>query len=86
VERNPRIVAINLGAGRDYSILEMVATFEKVSHRAIPHRVVARCSGDIAVCYADLGLANTLLNWQAEFGRKRMCQDAWRWQQATSSA
>jgi UDP-glucose 4-epimerase len=36
--------------------------------------------GDIASCYADPGLARTLLGWRARHDLDRMCEDSWRWQ------
>ena len=49
--------------------------------------MVARChasrrTGDVATCYADPARAQALMGWRAEFGLDRMCEDAWRWQQA----
>lgn len=72
----------NLGTGRGYSVLEMVAAFEKASGRKIPYRVTPRRPGDVAVCYADPSLAREELGWAAELGVDRMCEDTWRWQSA----
>ena len=70
----------NLGTGRGYSVLEMIRAFEKAAGRMIPHEIVGRRPGDVAVCYADPGLAKKDLNWQAVRGPEEMCADAWRWQ------
>ncbi|MFA6412980.1 MAG: UDP-glucose 4-epimerase GalE [Syntrophales bacterium] len=70
----------NLGAGRGYSVLEMINAFEKASGRPIPYDIVDRRPGDIAVCYADAGLAKANLNWTASRGLDAMCADTWRWQ------
>lgn len=78
--RSGRSFTLNLGTGRGYSVLEMVRAFEKVSGRAVPHRVVARRPGDIAVCYADPASAREVLDWQARKGLEEMCADHWRWQ------
>lgn len=74
-------LTLNLGTGRPYSVLEMIAAFEKASGRKIPYEVVARRPGDIAACYADPALAKTVLGWQAKHDIVRMCEDTWRWQQ-----
>jgi UDP-glucose 4-epimerase len=76
------VEAVNLGTGRGYSVLEMVAAFELASGRRIPYQIDARRPGDIAICYADPSKARNLLDWQAERGLPEMCADAWRWQQA----
>ena len=74
-------LAVNLGTGRGYSVLEMLAAFGQVSGRSVPHRIVDRRPGDIAQCYADPSLARERLGWVAALDIGRMCQDTWRWQQ-----
>lgn len=73
-------VPVNLGTGRGYSVLEMVAAAAKASGRPVPYRVVARRPGDVATCFADPALAAQLLGWQARRGIDEMCADHWRWQ------
>jgi len=82
LRENPGVVTYNLGTGRGYSVLEMIAAFEKASGRKVPYQVVGRREGDIAVCYADPSLAERELGWRAERGIEAMCADAWRWQSA----
>jgi UDP-glucose 4-epimerase len=76
----PGVLVCNLGTGRGYSVLEMVAAFERASGRPVPYEIVARRPGDIATCYADPALAEAELGWRAEFGIDAMVSDAWRWQ------
>jgi len=73
-------VPVNLGTGRGYSVLEMVAAAEKASGRKIPHRITPRRPGDIATCYADPAAAARLLGWRAQRGIEEMCADHWKWQ------
>jgi UDP-glucose 4-epimerase len=75
-------VPVNLGTGRGYSVLEMVAAAEKASGRTIPYKVTPRRPGDIATCYADPVLAAEKLGWRAERGIDEMCADHWKWQSA----
>jgi UDP-glucose 4-epimerase len=82
LKTNPGVIIYNLGTGRGYSVLEMVAAFEKASGKKIPYAIVARRAGDIAICYADAGKAARELKWQAVRGIEEMCADAWRWQSA----
>ncbi len=72
----------NLGTGRGHSVLEVVTAFEAASGRTVPYDIVARRPGDVAVCYADVTRARTLLGWEARRGLAEMCADAWRWQSA----
>jgi UDP-glucose 4-epimerase len=81
----PGALNVNLGTGRGYSVLEMVAAFERASGRKVPYEVVGRRAGDIATCYADPARAEQLLGWRATRGIDEMCADAWRWQQANPS-
>lgn len=81
IDALPQVDAINLGTGRGYSVLELVRAYEKAAGRAVPYRVVARRSGDIAACWADTTKAARLLGWSAQRGLDEMCADAWRWQQ-----
>ncbi len=67
----------NLGTGKGYSVLDMVNTFEKVTNKKIPYRIVERREGDVAVCYADPQKAKKELGWQATKTLEDMCQDSW---------
>ncbi|MBU6256880.1 MAG: UDP-glucose 4-epimerase GalE [Burkholderiales bacterium] len=71
---------VNLGTGRGYSVLELVAAYAAASGREIPYRIEARRPGDVAACYADPTLARELLGWSARHDLARMCADSWRWQ------
>ncbi len=74
--------AVNLGTGRGQSVLEVVRAFEAASARPIPYDIVERREGDVAVSYADAGLALRYLGWKAQRDLAAMCADAWRWQAA----
>jgi UDP-glucose 4-epimerase len=77
---SPGVATYNLGTGRGYSVLEMVSAFEQASGRPVPHEIVDRRPGDIAMCYADPSLAREELGWSAERGIDDMVRDTWRWQ------
>jgi UDP-glucose 4-epimerase len=81
IDHLPAAVAINLGSGRGYSVLEAVAAFESASGRRVPYRIAPRRSGDVAVSYADASLAERLFGWRARRDIDAMCRDAWRWQE-----
>ncbi len=76
----PGSFTVNLGTGRGYSVLEVVAAYARASGREVPYRVLPRRPGDVAACYADPALAQELLGWQARHDLARMCEDSWRWQ------
>jgi len=73
-------LAYNLGTGRGNSVLEMVSAFEKACGRPVPYKIVGRRPGDIAMCYADVALAERELGWKAQRSIEQMCIDSWRWQ------
>ena len=77
----PGSLTVNLGTGRGYSVLDLVAAYARASGKPVPYQVVARRPGDVAACYADPTLAQQLLGWQARHDLDRMCADSWRWQQ-----
>ena len=77
---SPGSLTVNLGTGRGYSVLELVAAYAAASGRPVPYQIVARRPGDVAACYADPALASQLLGWQARHDLDRMCTDSWRWQ------
>lgn len=74
------VEAYNLGTGQGYSVLEMVAAFERVTGRHVPYRITSRRPGDIGVCYSDPSKAERELGWVAQKGIDEMCLDSWRWQ------
>ena len=80
LQQHAECLAINLGTGVGYSVLDMVRAFEQASGKPIPFKVGPRRSGDIASCYADPAQALALLGWRAERGLATMCADAWHWQ------
>jgi UDP-glucose 4-epimerase len=75
------VLTLNLGTGHGYSVLEMVAAFNRASGREIAYRFAPRRPGDIACCYADPAQAEVILGWHASRDLEAMCRDSWRWQQ-----
>jgi len=73
-------VAYNLGAGKGYSVLDVVKAFEKASGRPVPYKFEPRRAGDIDEFYADANKAATELDWRAERDMDQMCADTWNWQ------
>lgn len=78
--KQPQCVAINLGTGIGYSVLDVVKAFESASERRVPYKLSSRRAGDVAACYADPRLAAQLLGWKAARDLVAMCKDHWHWQ------
>lgn len=70
---------VNLGTGNGYSVLEVIAAFEKACGKPIPYELVDRRPGDIPACYAEGTKAKELLGWEAQLDLDDMCRDTWRW-------
>ncbi|MGD9660716.1 MAG: UDP-glucose 4-epimerase GalE [Porticoccaceae bacterium] len=77
--------ACNLGAGRGYSVLEVVDAFSRACGKTIPYKIVARRPGDIAEAYADTSYSFKRLGWRARRTLAEMVVDHWRWQQQNSN-
>ncbi|BAP13851.1 MAG: UDP-galactose-4-epimerase [Alcanivorax borkumensis] len=82
LEGDRGLLTVNLGTGRGYSVLEMIAAFSKASGRDVPYQIVERRSGDVATCYADPAHAEEVIGWKAARGIDDMCCDHWRWQES----
>ncbi|HZK39370.1 MAG TPA: UDP-glucose 4-epimerase GalE [Clostridia bacterium] len=80
VLQGPGLDIYNLGTGNGYSVLDLVAAFEKASGVKINYKIAQRRPGDIAECYADPAKAFEALGWKAMRGLDEMCEDSWRWQ------
>jgi len=72
----------NLGTGRGYSVLDVIAAFERACGKHIDREFTLRRPGDIASVYADPSKAERELGWKAIYGIDDMCVDSWRWQSA----
>ena len=70
----------NIGTGIGYSVLQIVAAFEKAYGAPVKYVIAPRRPGDIAECYADPTKAATVLGWRAERDLAKMCEDSARWQ------
>ncbi len=80
LEKHPGCIIHNLGTGHGTSVLEMVRCFEQVNGVHVPYRIVARRSGDVAICYADPGKALRELDWKPVKTLDDMVRDSWNWQ------
>jgi len=80
IETAPGVHIYNVGTGRGYSVLEMIAAFEKACGHPIPYEVGPRREGDIAEVMADPAKAVRELGWRAEYGLEEMVASAWKWQ------
>ena len=74
---NKGSIAINLGTGNGYSVLEIVETYKKANNVDVPYKIAPRRDGDIAECYADPSKAHELLNWNTKYDLNDMVKSAY---------
>ena len=75
-----KIETFNLGTGTGSSVLEVINTFEKVSGKKLPYKIVDRREGDITSAYANTDKANTVLGWKAQSTLEEALASAWKWE------
>ena len=81
-KKNKKQVSIyNLGTGKGVSVLEAIASFEKVSGKKLNYKIGPRRAGDVIAIYANNSLAKSELNWEPKFNIDEMMLSAWKWQQ-----
>jgi len=81
---NEDSLAINLGTGRGYSVLEVIAAVENVTGRRVRRTIGPRRRGDPPVLVADPAKAQRLLGWTAKRNLADMVSSAWIWMQKTA--
>ena len=75
------VEVFNLGAGKGYSVLELIESFERVNQVKLPYKIVQRRQGDVDQAWADTSKAKQYLNWEATRSLDQMLGSAWAWQQ-----
>lgn len=75
----------NLGSGNGVSVLEVIAAFEKVTQKPLPHILGERRKGDIPAIYSDSQKAEKLLKWSCQYTLDEMIYSAWLWEQYLQS-
>lgn len=86
LERDGTGHVVNLGTGRGYSVLEVIAAYARASNQHIPYKIAPRRPGDAASSYADPSLAKTLLGFEAKYDLHDMCRTSWMWMQSATQA
>jgi UDP-glucose 4-epimerase len=81
LERDGKGHIVNLGTGRGYSVLELIAAYARASNQHIPYKIAPRRPGDAASSYADPSLARTVLGFEAKYDLHDMCRTSWMWMQ-----
>lgn len=75
-----KVETFNLGTGTGSSVLEVIESFEKVSGKKLPYKIVARREGDVISAYANTEKANSVLGWRALSTLDEAIASAWKWE------
>ena len=70
---------VNLGTGRGYSVLEVIAAYQRASNRDVPHVITDRRPGDVPIYVARADKAAEVLGFRTEKGLDEMCASSWKW-------
>ena len=84
-KNSAKVETFNLGTGTGSSVLEVIHTFEKVSGKKLPYKIVGRREGDITSAYANTDKANDILGWKAQSTLEEAMASAWKWEQKIRS-
>jgi UDP-glucose-4-epimerase GalE len=77
-------LAVNLGTGRGYSVLEVIQAAERATGGAVRRKMVARRAGDPPALVADPAKARQTLGWTARRNLDDMVSSAWAWMRKNS--
>lgn len=72
-------LAVNLGAGDGVTVLELLASIERVTGKRVPATPAPRRDGDAPALVADTSLVKRELGWTAQRGIDEIIADAWKW-------
>jgi UDP-glucose 4-epimerase len=72
-------IAANLGTGTGVTVLELLASIERVTGKHVPAAAAPRREGDSPALLADNALAKRELGWTPERGIDDIIRDAWKW-------
>lgn len=70
----------NIGTGTGTTVQEMLAAFSRACGHELPAKILPRRTGDLPSYYADPGLAQRMLGWQARHSLDDICTSSWTWQ------
>ena len=74
--------SFNLGTGEGHSVLDVIASVERVGGRRVPHEIVERRAGDPARLVASSAKARRELGYQPRFVTlDRIVETAWRFKE-----
>lgn len=77
--REEGISSVNLGSGKNTTVLELIKVFENVNKVKINYQFSSKRIGDPPILIANISMAKKLLKWKPKRTLKEMCIDGWQW-------
>ena len=74
----------NLGTGIGYTVLEIVAAFERATGVKLNYEIGPRRSGDVEQVWGDVAKSAKGLKWKADLDVDTMMLSAWEWEKYLS--
>ena len=74
-----KLVDLNIGTGKGYSVLDLIKTFETANNVEVPFIFTNRRDGDCCALVANNLKAKQILNWNPLRSLEEMCHDGWKW-------
>ena len=71
----------NIGTGKGHSVLEVLASFERVSGKKLDYSIGPRRSGDIITAYAAIEKVLERFDWSPKYSLDDAVRSAWVWEQ-----
>lgn len=79
-------MALNLGTGRGYSVLEVLNKVQEITGQSVPFHTAPRRPGDPASLVADPTAAAARLGWKPTRSLDHMVGTAWQWMRQLKNA
>lgn len=79
-EVNESFEIFNIGTGIGYSVLDVIASFEKTTKQKLNYLFADRRDGDVPVLYASTSKANEELKWNPTLNLDDMTKSSWEWE------
>jgi UDP-glucose 4-epimerase len=86
LESGGQSLAVNLGTGCGYSVLEVVHAAECAMGRPVRRTIGLRRAGDPPILVADSAMAKKVLRWTAKRNLADTVASAWNWMQKSRTA
>jgi UDP-glucose-4-epimerase GalE len=72
-------ITCNVGTGHGTSVMDIIATTERVTGKKVPHEIAGRRAGDPSECYADPRRINETFGWSPTRSLDDIISSAYAW-------